>query len=103
MKKYLYYDNDTVILISENKLDYLGDNFIYTEEPKFVGNAVLKIDKNKKPYYEKPIKDTIEQTLTREISALKIGSMKDKIINKKLGQEVVNLKLKLMKIERSNK
>lgn len=53
MKKYLYYENDTIILISENKLDYLGDNFIFEEEPEFVKNAILKIDKNKKPYYEK--------------------------------------------------
>lgn len=64
MKKYLYYENDTVILISENKLDYLGDNFIYTEEPEFVGNAVLKIDQNKKPYYEKvqPVEERLKAT-----------------------------------------
>ncbi len=53
MKKYLYYENDVIVLISEKKLDYLGDNFIFEEEPEFVKNAILKIDKNKKPYYEK--------------------------------------------------
>lgn len=103
MKKYLYYENDTIILVSDKRLDYLGDNYIFEEEPEFVENGILKLGKDKKPYYEKPIKDTIEQTLTREISNLKIDSMKEKMINKKLGQEVANLKLKLMEIERSNK
>ena len=53
MKKYLYYENDVIVLISEKKLDYLGDNFIFEEEPEFEKNAILKINKNKKPYYEK--------------------------------------------------
>lgn len=53
MKKYLYYENDTIILISDKKLDYLGDNFIFEEEPEFVKNAVMKINKDKKPYYKK--------------------------------------------------
>nr|DAT01056.1 MAG TPA: hypothetical protein [Caudoviricetes sp.] len=53
MKKYLYYENDTIILISDKKLDYLGDNFIFEEEPEFVENAVMKINKDKKPYYKK--------------------------------------------------
>ena len=49
MKKYLYYENDTIILISDKKLDYLGDNFIFEEEPEFVENGILKINKDKKP------------------------------------------------------
>lgn len=53
MKKYLYYENDTIILISDKKLDYLGDNFIFEEEPEFVENGILKINKDKKPYYKK--------------------------------------------------
>lgn len=53
MKKYLYYENDTIILISDKKLDYLGDNFIFEEEPEFVKNGILKINKDKKPYYKK--------------------------------------------------
>lgn len=61
MKKYLYYENDVIVLISEKKLDYLGDNFIFEEEPEFVKNAILKIDKNKKLYYEKA--ENVEERL----------------------------------------
>lgn len=42
-------------------------------------------------------------TLVKEVANLKIDSIKDKQINKKLGQEVANLKIKLMKLEGGSK
>lgn len=68
MKKYLYYENDTIILISEKKLEYLGNNFIYEEVPEFVDGATLKIDKNKKPYYKKD--ETMEERLAATEQAM---------------------------------
>ena len=68
MKKYLYYENDTIILISEKKLEYLGNNFIYEEVPEFVDGATLKIDKNKKTYYKKD--ETTEERLAATEQAM---------------------------------
>lgn len=51
-----------------------------------------------KPEEPKPQPD-MTATLVKEVANLKIDSIKDKQINKKLGQEVANLKIKIMQIE----
>ena len=52
------------------------------------------------PQLEEPTpQPDMTATLVKEVANLKIDSIKDKQINKSLGQEVANLKIKLMQIE----
>ena len=60
-------------------------------------------EKQERKLYPRPEEPTpkldMTATLVKEVANLKIDSIKDKQINKKLGQEVANLKIKLMKLE----
>ena len=76
-----------------------------TEETSFF--IVAKCDnleeKQERKLYPRPEEPTpkpdMTATLVKEVANLKIDAIKDKQINKKLGQEVANLKIKLMKLE----
>lgn len=64
-------------------------------------------EKQERKLYTKPEEPTpqpdMTATLVKEVANLKIDSIKDKQINKQLGQEVASLKIKLMKLEGGNK
>ncbi|WP_276907191.1 hypothetical protein [Peptoniphilus duerdenii] len=76
-----------------------------TEETSFFivakcGNLEEKQERKLYPRPEEPTpKPDMTATLVKEVANLKIDAIKDKQINKKLGQEVANLKIKLMKLE----
>ena len=64
------------------------------------GTLEEKQERKLYPKQEEPQpKPDMTATLVKEVANLKIDSIKDKQINKKLGQEVANLKIKLMQIE----
>lgn len=76
-----------------------------TEETSFF--IVAKCDnleeKQERKLYPRPEEPTpqpdMTATLVKEVANLKIDAIKDKQINKKLGQEVANLKIQLMQIK----
>lgn len=64
------------------------------------GNLEEKQERKLYPKPEEPApQPDMTATLVKEVANLKIDAIKDKQINKKLGQEVANLKIKLMKLE----
>ena len=64
------------------------------------GNLEEKRERKLYPKPEEPApQPDMTATLVKEVANLKIDAIKDKQINKKLGQEVANLKIKLMKLE----
>jgi hypothetical protein len=64
------------------------------------GNLEEKQERKLYPRPEEPTpQPDMTATLVKEVANLKIDAIKDKQINKKLGQEVANLKIKLMKLE----
>ena len=64
------------------------------------GNLEEKQERKLYPRPEEPTpKPDMTATLVKEVANLKIDSIKDKQINKKLGQEVANLKIQLMQIK----
>lgn len=86
----------------ENKK--LIEEEVKTETSFFIvakcGNLAEKQERKIYPKSEEPVpQPDMTATLVKEVANLKIGAIKDKQINKKLGQEVANLKIKLMKIE----
>ena len=60
-------------------------------------------EKQERKLYPRPEEPTSQPdmtaTLVKEVANLKIDSIKDKQINKKLGQEVASLKIQLMQIK----
>lgn len=76
-----------------------------TEETSFFivakcGNLEEKQERKLYPRAEEPKpQPDMTATLVKEVANLKIDAIKDKQINKKLGQEVANLKIKLMQLE----
>ena len=64
------------------------------------GNLEEQQERKLYPKPEEPApQPDMTATLVKEVANLKIDAIKDKQINKKLGQEVANLKIKLMKLE----
>lgn len=76
-----------------------------TEETSFFivakcGNLEEKQERKIYPRPEEPApQPDMTATLVKEVANLKIDAIKDKQINKKLGQEVANLKIQLMQIK----
>lgn len=64
------------------------------------GNLEEKQERKLYPKSEEPApQPDITATLVKEVANLKIDSIKDKQIKKKLGQEVANLKIQLMQLK----
>lgn len=76
-----------------------------TEETSFfiVAKCDTLEEKQERKLYPRPVEPTpqpdMTATLVKEVANLKIDSIKDKQINKKLGQEVASLKIQLMQIK----
>lgn len=76
-----------------------------TEETSFfiVAKCGNLEEKQERKLYQRPEEPApqpdMTATLVKEVANLKIDSIKDKQINKKLGQEVANLKIQLMQIK----
>lgn len=69
-----------------------------------VGTLEERQERTIYPRQEEPTpQPDMTATLVKEVANLKIDSIKDKQINKSLGQEVANLKIKLMQLEGGSK